>query len=427
MPSGVIGQRIQSLIETVNAGDPDRVRRFLEEECTERFRAFAPMEEHLAVFASLKREAGSFAFHSIRTYTPQRPTETVVILRDANFGSWHGFVLRFDGTAEQRVAGLQFTGARTPTDVEEAELSQAELVRETGNLVRRVCEQDVFSGTVLVAHGDEVLLTHACGEASKRFHVANDIDTRFNLGSMNKMFTATAIVRLVERGVLSYDDPISQYVDESWLPREITDKITIHHLLTHTSGLGSYFNDTYWNGSRELYRDVDDFKPLVRGEELAFEPGTRFLYSNTGMLLLGVVIERATGESYFEHIRKQIYEPAGMEHSDSYDMDAPVENLAIGYVGFPRSEICIGLRALSRTAHSCPRHHGSGCGRTTRVTATAMDSACNRGRRERSWDTVAGSPGSTGTSTSSWTRGMWWRCSPTTAAVRRRLRGRSRS
>jgi CubicO group peptidase (beta-lactamase class C family) len=169
------------------------------------------------------------------------------------------------------------------------------------------------------------------GEASKRFHVPNNIDTKFNLGSMNKMFTATSIMQLVEKGHLSLDDPISKYVDESWLPEEITSKITIHHLLTHTSGLGSYFNETYMKGSRQLFRHVDDFKPLVKGEKPAFEPGKRFRYSNTGMLLLGVVIESVTGGSYFDYIRKNIYEPAGMTDSDSYEMDYPVENLAIGY------------------------------------------------------------------------------------------------
>ena len=182
-----------------------------------------------------------------------------------------------------------------------------------------------------------MVFTRACGEASKRFHVANKLDTKFNLGSMNKMFTATAILQLVEKGKVALDDPISKYVDESWLPKSITDKVTVHHLLTHTSGLGSYFNDTYWNGSRELYRSVEDFKPLVQGETLSFEPGERFGYSNTGMLLLGVVIQSATGQDYFDYIRKNIYRPAGMINSDSYEMDFPVENLAIGYVPAPNS------------------------------------------------------------------------------------------
>jgi CubicO group peptidase (beta-lactamase class C family) len=336
MSTGVIGERINSVINTLNAGDPQAVRRFLEDECSERFRNMAPMEEHIGVFLGLLRQTGGIDFHSVRTYVPERVGETVVILKDRNFGAWRAFTLRLDQAGLVDVLG--FNDARTPTNVEEPPLTEAQVVEMIAETVGRVCANDAFSGSVLLAKGDDVLYSHACGEASKRFHVPNNIDTRFNLGSMNKMFTSTAIAQLVERGVLSYEETIDKYVDESWLPGEVTGKITIHHLLSHTSGLGSYFNETYATGSRELYRSVDDFKPLVQGDEPAFEPGDQFRYSNTGMLLLGVVIESASGGSYFDYIREHIYERAGMEHSDSYEMDYPVENLAIGYDPEPGSE-----------------------------------------------------------------------------------------
>ncbi len=206
------------------------------------------------------------------------------------------------------------------------------MIEKVERVVKRLCDRDVFSGAVLVAKADDVLFQHAGGEASKRFHVANNIDTKFNLGSMNKMFTATAIAQLVEQDKLAYDDSIEKYVDETWLPAEVTNKISIHYLLSHTSGLGSYFNDRYLKGSREQYRTIDDFKPLVNDEELAFEPGSKYRYSNTGMLLLGVIVQQATGQSYFDYIRENIYKPAGMNDSDSFEMDFPVENLAIGYI-----------------------------------------------------------------------------------------------
>jgi CubicO group peptidase (beta-lactamase class C family) len=331
MPAGIKGVRIEALIDTLNANDPDHVREFMETHCTEKFRNFAPMDEHVNVFLSLYDETGGMDFHSIRTYVPERKGETVVILKDRNFGSWRAFVMRFDEKNDSLISGLNFATARTPSNVEEPALDDEQFLQSVKDLMERLIAKNLFSGTFLIAKGDDILMTFVGGEASKRFHVPNNIDTKFNLGSMNKMFTATAIMQLVERGRLSLDDPISKYVDESWIPEEITSKITIHHLLTHTSGLGSYFNETYMKGSRELFRKVDDFKPLVNGEKPAFEPGKRFLYSNTGMLLLGVVIESITSGSYFDYIRKNIYEPAGMTDSDSYEMDYPVENLAIGY------------------------------------------------------------------------------------------------
>jgi CubicO group peptidase (beta-lactamase class C family) len=331
MPAGKKGERIRSLIATVNSNDPDQISRSIKEESTEKFQKFAPMEEHINLFLNFSRQTGGIDFHSIRTYVPERKEETIVILKDRNFDSWRAFVIKFDKSENYLIDGLQFSIARTPSNVNEPNLSEKQFIQMTKEIIQRIYKRDIFSGTVLIARGEELLLEYACGEASKRFHVPNNMDTKFNLGSMNKMFTATAIAQLVEKGLLSYQDPISKYVDESWLPKEITSKITIHHLLTHTSGLGSYFNETYSKGSRELYRTVEDFRPLVKEEKPAFEPGKRFRYSNTGMLLLGVVIESVTGQSYFDYIRKNIYEPAGMKNSDSYEMDYPVENLAIGY------------------------------------------------------------------------------------------------
>jgi CubicO group peptidase (beta-lactamase class C family) len=337
MPEGKKGERIQSLIDTFNSNDPERITRFLNLECTERFRNFAPLEEHIQVFQQTLRSWGKIAFHGIRTYVPERRFETIVILKDQNFDTWRAVSLSFDEKNDFLIAGIGFNDTRTPTNVQEPALTEQQVTDEISALLGRLAQQDLFSGTVLLAKDGEVLFTFACGEASKRFHVPNNINTKFNLGSMNKMFTATAIAQLVEKGVLAYDDPLSEYLDESWLPEEITSKITLHHLLSNTSGLGSYFNQTYMNSSKELFRALEDYKPLIKDEKLAFEPGKRYQYSNTGMFLLGVVIEKATGENYFDYIRRNIYEPAGMIHSDCYEMDYPVENLAIGYHPDPRS------------------------------------------------------------------------------------------
>ncbi len=215
---------------------------------------------------------GGIDFHSIRTYIPERKDETVVILKDRNYGTWHGLVIKFEDEENYLVAGLQFNPARTPSNVEEGALTEDQFLAQIEEMMDRLTARDAFSGAVLVARGDKILFERAGGEASKRFHVPNRIDTKFNIGSMNKMFTATAIVQLEEKGLLSFEDPISNYVDESWLPRKITSKIKIHHLLTHTSGLGSYFNEEFVKGSRTLYRNIDDFKPLIKDDKPEFEP-----------------------------------------------------------------------------------------------------------------------------------------------------------
>jgi CubicO group peptidase (beta-lactamase class C family) len=331
LPQGQAGARIQSFIGVVNSGDPDRVRRFIAEECGGEFRKAIPLDEHISTALGFLRDTGGIEFTSIRTFTPERPGATVVIVKDANLGSFWALTFRFGPAPDVLVTGLGINSARPPAGLVEPPLAEKEALAEIRTLVAGLKKKDWFSGTLLVARGAEVLLTDVAGEASKAFHVPNNIDTKFNLGSMNKMFTATAVARLVEAGRLSFDDPIGKWVDETWLPKTVTEKITVRHLMTHTSGLGSYFNDVYDRSSRALFRKLDDYKPLIKDEKPAFTPGERFQYSNTGMFLLGVIIEKVTGEDYFEHIRKVIYGPAGMTDSDCYEMDYPVENLAIGY------------------------------------------------------------------------------------------------
>lgn len=339
MPEGLLGERIRSLINTINSPTPDAVERFMTEECTEQFNSFAPMETHVATFGFLNRYTGGVDFHSLRTYTPARPRETVVVIRDRYYGAWRAFRLFIDDRETYRLSGFllnRYPG--TPTDVDEPRLSDAEVVDETRRIVDRVCANDAFSGTVLLARNEQVLYSHACGEASKRFGVPIDLDTRFNLSSITKTFTGTSIVQLAEAGALSYDDPLSDHVDESWLPREISGRVTLHQMLTHTSGLGDYYTDTYQRSSRALYRGLEDFKPFIHADTLAFEPGSDFRYSNTAMFLLGVVVENVTGESYFDYVRQRVFEPAGMHESGYFQRDDPVRNVAIGYQRDPGSE-----------------------------------------------------------------------------------------
>jgi CubicO group peptidase (beta-lactamase class C family) len=331
MPEGPQGARIQSLLAVINSGDPDRVRRFLEQECTPKFRDRLPMDDHISTALGFRRDTGGVDFYGIRNYTPERPEVTVVIVKDRNMGSWWGVSVRFGEAPEFPVAGIGFSPARPPAGPAEPPLTEPEAIAEIRALTDRLIQSGWFSGTLLIAKGPDVLLTMAAGEANKGDHALNNIDTKFNLGSMNKMFTATAAAHLVELGKLSFDDPISKYVDETWLPKEVTDTITVRQLMTHTSGLGSYFNETYFRSSRDLFRRLDDYKPLIQGDKPAFTPGERFKYSNSGMFLLGVVIEKVTGEDYFDYIRRTIYAPAGMTRTDCYEMDYPVENLAIGY------------------------------------------------------------------------------------------------
>jgi CubicO group peptidase (beta-lactamase class C family) len=333
LPAGAVGERLRQLVEVASSGSQDRVRALVENDFTPEFRDAVPLEEHLGLFASLYATSRGFDIHGVRTYDPPREDGNhVLIARNRLTGGWQAFVVALEADPPNRFAGIRFAPARAPSDLPPPPArGEEQIVAELEALLDRLVAADAFSGTVLLARGGDILFLRAYGLASRRYGVPNTVDTRFNLGSMNKMFTSVVVAQLVEEGALRLDDSLARYVGADWLPREVTEPIRVEHLLTHTSGLGSYFNDAYSRSSRELFRELDDYKPLVAGERSEFPPGTGWRYSNTGMLLLGVVVEKVTGTSYFEAVRERVYRRAGMRSTDCYDMDDPVPNLAMGY------------------------------------------------------------------------------------------------
>lgn len=215
-----------------------------------------------------------------------------------------------------------------------AAISEAALLRQVKAYVGQLVAEEKFSGALLIAKDGKPLLKQAFGLASIAYGVPNRIDTKFNLGSMNKMFTAVAIAQLAEAGKLEYDDPIITHLPDYPNP-DVAAKVTIHHLLTHMSGLNDYFNDKFDGASRARFRTVQDFFPLFVDDPLQFEPGRQWSYSNSNFIVLGAIIEAVSGEDYFAYIRQHIYQPAGMINSDAYPMDRETPNLAIGYTRNP--------------------------------------------------------------------------------------------
>ena len=162
--------------------------------------------------------------------------------------------------------------------------------------------------------------------------------SKFNLASVGKIFSGLAITQLHEQGKLKIDDTIDKYLPEDWLLSEISTKIQIRHLLTHTSGLGDYFTDIYKQCDIQVFRDLKDYKPLVFKSQLAFEPSIRFQYSNTGYLLLGAIIETVSNEEYFQYLTNHIFTPSCMTNSGGFDKDRPVKNRATGYTKIWQNE-----------------------------------------------------------------------------------------
>ena len=188
-----------------------------------------------------------------------------------------------------------------------------------------------FSGVALVTQGDKVLLERNYGMADLAHAEPNGQGTRFNLASVGKLFTAVSILQLVQAGKVTLDATVGSYLPDYPNPA-VCESVTLRHLLHHASGLDDIFTEAFERASKERFREPKDFLPLFADKALAFQPGTDFRYSNAGFLVLGLVIEKMSGQSYFEFVQGQVFQPAAMQDSGFFEADEPTKHLAVGYL-----------------------------------------------------------------------------------------------
>jgi CubicO group peptidase (beta-lactamase class C family) len=188
---------------------------------------------------------------------------------------------------------------------------------------------DRFSGAVLVAKNGNAIFEQAYGMADRTAKIPNKTTTRFRIGSMNKMFTAVAILQLVQQGKIALTDMLGKFLPD-YPNHDVASKVTIHTLLTHTGGSGDIFGPEFDAHRLEL-KKLDDYVALYGKRGLAFEPGSRWAYSNYGFLLLGVIIEKVSGQSYYDYVDEHIFKPTGMRSTGSLPEEQSVPDRSVGY------------------------------------------------------------------------------------------------
>lgn len=191
-------------------------------------------------------------------------------------------------------------------------------------------EYGQFNGSVLVAEDGEVIYKNGFGKANMEWDIPNAANTRHRLGSITKQFTASLILQLVEEGKLKLDAPVTTYLPD--YPKATGDKITLHHLLTHSSGIPNYtsFPKFFEETSRDPYSPTE-FISKFKDMDLEFTPGEKFAYSNSGYFLLGVIIEKVTGKSYEENLQEMIFQPLNMKNTGFDQHNVIIKNRASGY------------------------------------------------------------------------------------------------
>ncbi|TPW18126.1 MAG: penicillin-binding protein, beta-lactamase class C [bacterium] len=327
IPHTSAGLVIKEFFDVIASGDADKARTFLTTRYTEEALAARPVESRMEGWRNLMADLARPTLLEV-SLTPGRPR---LVIESGQSGEVFQVVLEQQTEAPYKVSGvrMQPTIPGRP-EIPPGPLTDAVRTQLINELIDKLVAEDRFYGVVMVAKDGKPFVERAAGMASQSFQAPNRIDTKFCLGSMNKMFTSLAIARLVQDGKLSYQDKVGRHLPD--FPNvDVRDKVTIHHLLTHTSGLGSYFDDPEYMANWINMRRVADYTTAVANEKLEFEPDARMSYSNSGFIVLGLIIEKVSGQDYYDYVKANVFRPAGMSDSDSYENDQVVPNLAIGY------------------------------------------------------------------------------------------------
>ena len=325
-PGSPAGRRFAQWFDAFNKADAEALGQFNEKHLAESIRSQNAAAKRTEMELNIARQTGGFALDSIRSVSDYE-LEAIMRARKAPF--WGRLNFAVEKAEPHGVTLNRLRPTANPNAADAPRLSDAEIVAQLkGELDKRAAD-DRFSGVVLLLKDGQTLFSQACGMADRADERPNQMDTKFSLASMGKMFTGVAVAQLAAQGKLDFDDTIGEHLTD-YPNKAVAERVTIHQLLTHTSGLGSYWNERF-EARRFRIRSVRDWLPTFVDDAPEFEPGKRWSYSNAGFIVLGAVIEKASGQDYYSYLREHIFLPAEMTDTDYYEVDQIVPKRAVGY------------------------------------------------------------------------------------------------
>jgi D-alanyl-D-alanine carboxypeptidase len=330
------------MLAVINGGDPATAREFVRANFSERSQE-SLMSEIVALFQKIKLQSGGLDL--VKVLPPEMRGQANLLLRtrkDKNFVRLVVFTRDGKLTDFFPLAATDPKGDISNDWPAGKVTSYFGIRHEIDRHADFAASRDLFSGVVLVAQESHIVFQKAYGMAEKSFKSPNRVDTKFNLGSLDKMFTGVAIGQLVAQHKLSFNDTLASVLPD-YPNSAVASKVTIHQLLTHTSGLGEVLQPEM-REKKKKYAALRDYFPLFVNDPLQFEPGSKWRYSNAGYIVLGAVIEKLSGQSYFDYVRQHIFVPAGMKDTGSFELDQVVPKLAAGYGRFEDDILGIGPR-----------------------------------------------------------------------------------
>jgi CubicO group peptidase (beta-lactamase class C family) len=324
--STAAGRIAREYLRAFNSGNDSTMQRFFEQDLAKEATQRIPLNQRMERFHQMRSMAGTFTLKKVLETKEDRAR----ILVDSK----DGFTMKMEFQCEANAPHGLLTIAIDQVQPGEEDVvpvkDDSALAAAAGEFMQGLAKEERFSGVLLIARGGTPLFQAAYGRANREKNVPNTLNTRFNLGSMNKSFTQVAIAQLASQGKLSVKDPIKKFLPE-YPNKEAAEKVTVENLLYMSSGIGDFFNERYEAMPKKNLNSIRAYLPLFADKPLAFEPGARKQYSNGGYVVLGAIIEQASGMDYYTYVRKNIFEPAGMTATDSYEKDSNLPDIASGY------------------------------------------------------------------------------------------------
>lgn len=329
LPDTPEGELVAGFLAALNDRDPAALERFV----GEHWSANAPRKmtpaERAGNLRRLHEDSGTLSVRAVVAASP----EEVTVLLAGETGPPVRLGVRIEAGRPPRILGLRVEvggPAEENAPPPPPAASTDEAVKAIGAMAAAAAAADEFSGSVLVARRGQPLLRAAYGLANRELGVPNRPETKFNLGSINKVFTKIAVAQLAAAGTVSLDDRLGK-----WLPdypnAEAREKVTLRQLLEMSSGIGDFFGERFAATPKDRFRSNRDYLPMFAADPLQFSPGSQRRYSNGGYVVLGEVIARAAASDYYDYVRTHVFARAAMSDSDWYAADAIVPNLAEGY------------------------------------------------------------------------------------------------
>ena len=321
-PNTPAGNQAKVWLDSFNTGDAEKHKEFLRKNAPTRL-------ERVDREMALREMSGGF---DVKKVEESAPTKLAALVQERASDQFVRFTIEVDASEQHQITKLTLQGIARPPEFALPHLSESELITSLRKKLDEAAAGDRFSGAALVARNGKTVFAQAYGLADREKKIPNTLKTRFRLGSMNKMFTAVATLQLVQSGKLDLKAPFGKYLTD-YPNKDAASKVTIEQLLSHTGGTGDIFGPEFDKNRLEL-QTLQDYVKLYGNRAPEFEPGSRWAYSNYGFLLLGVLIEKVTGQSYYDYVRDHIYKPAGMTGTASEPEEQTVAERSIGYTRF---------------------------------------------------------------------------------------------